>query len=136
MPCAQPILLVETDPDDPVSVTWIAFNGKLMGFGIKIFKKQFVCLLFSICSFIHNISWKHDHRILTCVSSFLVLIQCLITRITSANMLGNLIQFILSSSATSGFFFWKYVTSLNIQDSIWFFKRLFALMVRQKSFLN
>ena len=37
---------------DPVSVTWIAFNGKLMGFRIKIFKKQFVCLLFSVCSFI------------------------------------------------------------------------------------
>ena len=31
---------------DPVSVTWIAFNGKLMSFRIKIFKKSFVCYCF------------------------------------------------------------------------------------------
>ena len=36
---AQQILLVETYPE-------------LTGFRIKIFKKQFVCLLFSVCSFI------------------------------------------------------------------------------------
>ena len=45
-------LLVETDPDDPVSVTRIAFNGKLMGFQTNVLKKQFVCILFSVCSFI------------------------------------------------------------------------------------
>ena len=49
---AQPIFLLGTDTDDPVSVTWIAFNGKLMGFRIKIFKKQFFYLLF-FCLFIH-----------------------------------------------------------------------------------
>ena len=37
---------------DPVSVMWIAFNGKLMGFRMKIFKKQFVCLLFFL--FVHQ----------------------------------------------------------------------------------
>ena len=114
--------LVETNPDDPVSVMWIAFafNGKLKGFWIKIFKKQFVCLLFSTCSFItlvENMITASKSLILTCVSSFLVLIQCLITPITSAKMSGNFIQFTLSSSATSEFFFENnYVTSLNILD--------------------
>ena len=60
---------------DPVSVTWIAFNGKLMGFRKKIFKKQFVCLLFSVCSFIALVENMivRQHR-------------SLITRITSAKM--------------------------------------------------
>ena len=60
--------------DDPVSVTWIAFNGKLMRFRITIFKKQFVCLLFSVCSFItlvENMIAASKSLILTCVSSFL-----------------------------------------------------------------
>ena len=73
LPCAQLILLVETDPDDPVSVTWIAFTGKLMGFRIKIFKKQFVCLLFSVSSFItlvENTIAASKSLILTCDSSF------------------------------------------------------------------
>ena len=75
LPCAQLILLVETDPDDPVSVTWIAFTGKLMGFRIKIFKKQFVCLLFSVSSFItlveNTIAASKSLIFKTCVSSFL-----------------------------------------------------------------
>ena len=65
---------METDPDDPVTVTCIAFNGKLMGFRIKIFKKQFVCLLFSVCSFItlvENMIAASKSLILTYVSSFL-----------------------------------------------------------------
>ena len=37
---------------DPVTVTWIAFNDNLVGFRIKVFNKQFVCLLFSVCLFI------------------------------------------------------------------------------------
>ena len=97
--------------DDPVSVTWIASNGKLMGFRIKIFKKQFVCLLFSVCSFItlvENMIAASKSLILLNLR-FILLIQCLITRITSAKMSGNFIQFILSSSASSEFFFWKYL---------------------------
>ena len=49
--CSRPFYLWE-QINDSVSVTWIAFNGKLMGFRMKNFKKQFVCLLFSVCSFI------------------------------------------------------------------------------------
>ena len=93
--------------DDPVSVTWIAFNGKLMRFRIKIFKKQFVCLLFSVCSFItlvENMIAASKSLILLNLR-FILLIQCLITRITSAKMSVNFIQFILSSSATSEFLF-------------------------------
>ena len=43
---------------DPVSVTWIAFNGKLMSFRIKIFNKQFVYWLktWSPASCLINIS--------------------------------------------------------------------------------
>ena len=78
-----------------------------MGFRIKIFKKQFVCLLFSVCSFItlvENMIAASKSLILLNLR-FILLIQCLITRITSAKMSGNFIQFILSSSATSEFFF-------------------------------
>ena len=68
-----------------------------MGFRIKIFKKQFVCLLFSVCSFI------------TLVES---MIACsLITRITSAKMSANFMQFLLSSSATTEFYLKICVTS-------------------------
>ena len=77
-----------------------------MGFRIKIFKKQFVCLLFSVCSFItlvENMIAASNSLILLNLR-FILLIQCLITRITSAKMSGNFIQFILSSSATSEFF--------------------------------
>ena len=74
-----------------------------MGFRIKIFKKQFVCLLFSVCSFITLV----ENMIAASKSlinlRFILLIQCLITRITS-KMSGNFMQFILSSSATSEFF--------------------------------
>ena len=45
-----------------------------MGFRIKIFKKQFVFLLFSACSFItlvENMIAAYKSLILTCVSSFL-----------------------------------------------------------------
>ena len=93
--------------DDPVGVTWIAFNGKLMRFRITIFKKQFVCLLFSVCSFItlvENMIAASKSLILLNLR-FILLIQSLITRITSAKMSGNFIQFTLSSSATSEFFF-------------------------------
>ena len=93
--------------DDPVSVTWIASNGQLMGFRKKIFKKQFVCLLFSVCSFItlvENMIAASKSLILLNLR-FILLIQSLITRITSAKMSGNFIQFTLSSSATSEFFF-------------------------------
>ena len=95
--------------DDPVSVTWIAFNGKLMRFRITIFKKQFVCLLFSVCSFItlvENMIAASNSLILLNLR-FILLIQCLITRITSAKMSGNFKQFILSSSASSEFFLLK-----------------------------
>ena len=75
-----------------------------MGFRIKIFQKQFVCLLFSICSFITLV----ENMIAASKSlinlRFILLIQCLITRITSKKMSGNFMQFILSSSATSEFF--------------------------------
>ena len=75
-----------------------------MGFRIKIFKKQFVCLLFSVCSFItlvENMIAASKSLILTCVSSFLFRVLLLDT---SAKMSGNFMQFILSSSATSEFF--------------------------------
>ena len=78
-----------------------------MGFRIKIFKKQFVCLLFSVCSFItlvENMIAASKSLILLNLR-FILLIQSLITRITSAKMSGNFIQFTLSSSATSEFFF-------------------------------
>ena len=72
-----------------------AFNGKLIGFRIKIIKKKFVCLLIVFCLFIHNVSWKHDRRHLS-----------FITRITSAKMF-----FLLSISATSEFYLKICVTS-------------------------
>ena len=78
-----------------------------MGFRIKIFKKQFICLLFSICSFIT--------LVVNTNLRFILLIQCLITSTTSVKISGNFIQFTLSSSATSEFFFPKiYVSSFNI----------------------
>ena len=46
----------------------------VMGFRIKIFMKQFICLLFSVCSFItlvENMIVASKSLILTCVSSFL-----------------------------------------------------------------
>ena len=70
---------------DPVTARWIAFNGKLMSFRIEIFKKQFVCLLFSVGRHI-NLRFS------------------LFTRITSSKMPANFIQFLLSSSATSEFY--------------------------------
>ena len=42
---------------DLVSATWIAFNGKLLGFRMKFFKKQEAIVF---CLFIHNTNWKHD----------------------------------------------------------------------------
>ena len=77
-----------------------AFNGKLMGFRIKIIKKKFVCLLIVFCLFIHNVSWKHDRRHLS-----------FITRITFAKMLANFIQFLPSISATSEFYLQICVTT-------------------------
>ena len=80
-----------------------------MGFRIKIFKKQFACLLFSVCSFItlvENMIAASKSLILLNLR-FIPLIQCLITRVTSAKMSGNFIHFILSSSATSEFLFLK-----------------------------
>ena len=77
-----------------------------MGFQIKIFKKQFICLLFSVCSFIKlvgNMIAASKSLILVNLR-FILLIQCLVTRITSGKMSGNFIQFVLSSSATSEFF--------------------------------
>ena len=78
---------------DPVSATWIAFNGKLMSFRIEIFKKQFVSVLFSV-------RWHINLRFIF-----------LLTRITSAKMPANFIQFLLSSSATSEFYLKIFVTS-------------------------
>ena len=53
-PFAQPILLVATDARS--SQCYVnCFNGKLMGFRVNIFKKQFACLLLSVL-FIHKIS--------------------------------------------------------------------------------
>ena len=93
-----------------------------MGFRIKIFKKQFVFLLFSACSI--SFITLVENMIAASKSfninlRFILLIQCLITRITSAKMSGNFIQFILSSSATSEFSFFENTvcsTSLNILD--------------------
>ena len=60
-----------------------------LGFRLKLFKEQFVCLLFSGCSFI------------TLVENI-----PLIIRITSAKISANFIQFLLLGSAASEFF-WK-----------------------------
>ena len=75
-----------------------------MGFRIKIFKKQLVYLLFSICS---SITLVENIEVVDINLRFILLIQCVITRITSAKMSGNFIQFTLSSSATSEFFFFE-----------------------------
>ena len=77
---------------DPVSARWIAFNGKLMSFRIEIFKKQFVCLLFSVR---RHINLRYS----------------LFTRITSSKMPANFTQFLLSSSATGEFYLKICVTS-------------------------
>ena len=118
LPCAQLILLVETDPDDPVSVTWIAFTGKLMGFRIKIFKKQFVCLLFSVCSFItlvENMIAASKSLILTCVSSFLFSVLLLASLLRRCQ--GMLYNLHLPVQQLVNFFFLKIcVTSSNILD--------------------
>ena len=66
----------------------IAFNDKLMSFRLKFFKKQFVCVLFSVCS----------DRIF-CLNNLHFIL--LITRITSAKMSANFIQFLLSGLAAS-----------------------------------
>ena len=73
-----------------------------MGFRIKIFKKQFVCLLFSVCSFITLVGnmIAASRSLILLNLRFILFIQCLITRIAFAKMSGNFIQFILSSSAT------------------------------------
>ena len=86
---------------DPVSVTWIAFNGKLMSFRIKIFKKQFVCLLFSVGSFMTLV----ENMIAGILFDKYNLRFILISRITFAKMSANFIQFLLSSSATREFYF-------------------------------
>ena len=106
---------METDPDDAVSVMRIAFNGKLMGFRKKIFKKQFVCLLFSVCSFItlvENMIAASKSLILTCVSSFLfsVLLRASLLR----RCQGILYNLYFSVQQLVNFFLKICVTSLNI----------------------
>jgi len=64
-----------------------------MSFRIEIFKKQFVCLLFSVRRHIN------------------LRFSLLFTRITSAKMPANFIQFLLSSSATGEFYLKICVTS-------------------------
>ena len=75
----------------------IAFNGKLMSFRIEIFKKQLVCLLFSVRQ---HINFRFS---------------LLFTRITSSKMPANFIQFLLSSSATGEFYLKILVTSCSRQ---------------------
>ena len=94
---------------DPVSVTSIAFNGKLMSFRIKIFKKQFVCLLFSVCSFItlvENMIAASKSLILTCVSSFLFSVLLLASLLRRCQGILYNLYFPVQQLVN---FFWKYV---------------------------
>ena len=74
-----------------------AFNWS---FRIKIFKKQFVCFSFSVGSFITLV----ENMITGILFDKYNLRFILISRITSAKMSANFIQFLLSSSATSEFY--------------------------------
>ena len=71
-----------------------------MSFRIKIFKKSFVCLLFSVGSFITLV----ENMIAGILFDKYNLRFILISRITSAKMSVNFIQFLLSNSATSEFY--------------------------------
>ena len=75
-----------------------------MGFLIKIFTKQFVCLLFPVCLRLVENMIAGIQVLLTCMRFIL-----LVTRITSGKMSVNFIQFLLSSSATGINSIWKYV---------------------------
>ena len=73
-----------------------------MGFRIKIFKKQFICLLFSICSFIT--------LVVNTNLRFILLIQCLITSTTSVKISGNFIPDLhFPVQQLVNFFFGKYM---------------------------
>ena len=66
--------------------------------------QETICLFIVFCLFIHNISSNHDRRH-----------QSVITRITSAKMSANFMQFLLSSSATTEFYL-KIIMLLVILD--------------------
>ena len=78
-----------------LSCELLLIHGKLMGFRIKVFTKQFVCFLFPVCLRLVEKMIAGIQVLLTCMRFIL-----LVTRITSGKMSVNFIQFLLSSSAT------------------------------------
>ena len=75
----QPILLMGTDPR----------SSHVMGFRIKIFPKQFVCLLFPVC--------------LLLVENMIAGIQVLLACITSGKMSVNfIVDFLMLGGTNSG----------------------------------
>ena len=88
-----------------------------MGFGINIFKKQFVCLLFSVCSFItlvENMIAASKSLMFTCVSSFLFSVLLLASLLRRCQ--GILYNLYFPVQQLVNFFLKICVTCLNILD--------------------